>query len=120
MQTSKFEFPSLIAVQLLNVNTRKELHGEEHVQAVDLSFKADFPNTILNDAFALGLRESMYHNPAAEAGQTEIDGIDSTLPVLRFPKLNGQCFSWGGKDKLGAQSYRICLPSSRRASCART
>lgn len=34
---------------LQNVNTRKELHGEEHVQAVDLSFKADFPNTILNE-----------------------------------------------------------------------
>lgn len=96
----KFEFLSPISVMLLNVNTRKELHGEEHVQAVDLSFKADFPNTILNELFADGLREAHYFNAAAETGQEEIDGIDSTLPNLRFPKLNGQRFTWGGKDKL--------------------
>lgn len=56
MTAPKFEFLTPIAVQMLNVNTRKELHGEEHVQAVDLSFKADFPNTILNDIFATGAR----------------------------------------------------------------
>ena len=100
MSAPKFEFLSPIAVQLLNVNTRKELHGDEHVQAVDLSFKADFPNTILNDLFADGLRESAYHNASAEAGQEDLDGIDSTLPNLRFPKLNGQRFTWGRKDKL--------------------
>jgi len=100
MSAPKFEFLTPIAVMLLNVNTRKELHGEEHVQAVDLSFKADFPNSILNEIFATGLRESMYHNASAEAGQVELDGIDSTLPNLRFPKLNGQRFGWGGKDKL--------------------
>lgn len=98
--TPKFEFLTPIAVMLLNVNTRKELHGEEHVQAVDLSFKADFPNSILNEIFADGLREAHYFNAAAETGQEEIDGIDSTLPNLRFPKLNGQRFGWGGKDKL--------------------
>lgn len=107
MQTSKFEFPSLIAVQLLNVNTRKELHGEEHVQAVDLSFKADFPNTILDDIFAPGLRDAMYFNAAADQGQTDLDGVDSTLPNLRFSKLNGQRFTWGGKDKLVGYTLRL-------------
>lgn len=100
MSAPKFEFLSPIVVQLLNVNSRKELHGDEHVQAVDLSFKADFSNTILNDLFADGLRESMYHNASAEASQEDLDGIDSTLPNLRFPKLNGQRFTWGRKDKL--------------------
>lgn len=107
MQTSKFEFPSLIAVQLLNVNTRKELHGEEHVQAVDLSFKADFPNTILDDIFAPGLRDAMYFNAAADSGQVDLEGVDSTLPNLRFSKLNGQRFTWGGKDKLVGYTLRL-------------
>jgi len=98
--TPKFEFLNPIAVQMLNVNPRKELHGEEHVQAVDLSFKADFPNTILGELFSSGLRESLYYNASADSGQVDLEGVDSTLPNLRFSKLNGQRFSWGGKDKL--------------------
>jgi hypothetical protein len=107
MQKAVFEFPTPIWVQLLNVNTSKELHGEEHVQAVDLSFKCDFANTVLNTLFAPGLREALYHNPAAEQGQETIDGVESTLPVLRFPKFNGQRFTWGGKDKLVGYTLRI-------------
>lgn len=107
MTAPKFEFLTPIAVQMLNVNTRKELHGEEHVQAVDLSFKADFPNTILNEVFAIGLRESLYRNAAAETGQEDIEGVDAVLPNLRFPKLNGQRFTWGGKDKLVGYVLRL-------------
>lgn len=103
----KFEFPTPLAVQLLNVNTRKELHGEEHVQAVDLSFKADFPNTILDEIFCPGLRDAMYFNAAADQGQTDLEGVDSTLPNLRFSKLNGQRFTWGGKDKLVGYILRL-------------
>lgn len=65
----RFEFPTAIAVQMLNVNTRKELNGDQHVQAVDLSFKADFPNTILDELFSPGLREAHYCNFAAESCQ---------------------------------------------------
>lgn len=107
MTAPKFEFLTPIAVQMLNVNTRKELHGEEHVQAVDLSFKADFPNTILNDIFYPGLREALYFNAAADSGQVDLEGVDSTLPNLRFSKLNGQRFTWGGKDKLVGYVLRL-------------
>jgi hypothetical protein len=96
----KFEFPTPLAVKMLNVNPRKELHGEDHRQAVDLSFKADFPNTILDEIFAPGLRQSFYYNAAEEAGQSELDGVEPPLPNLRFPRLNGMRFTWGGKDKL--------------------
>lgn len=106
-QAPKFEFLSPIVVMLMNVNTRKELHGDEHVQAVDLSFKADFPNTILDQVLAAGLCESLYYNRSAESGQENLEGIDAIQPNLRFPKLNGQRFTWGGKDKL--VGYTITL-----------
>jgi len=94
-------------MHLGNVNTRKELHGEDHVQAVDLSFKCDFPNTILDEILAPGLREALYYNAAAQEGQMDIAEVDSTLPNLRFPKLNGQRFVFGGKDKL--TGYVLCM-----------
>lgn len=102
-----FEFTELTTVNLTNVNTRKELHGEELKQAVDLSFKLDLPNQCLNTLFAPGLQQALYHNPAAEQGQVDIEGVDPTLPMLRFPKLNGQKFSWGGKDKLVGYVLRM-------------
>lgn len=107
MQAPKFEFLSPLTVMLMNVNPRKELHGEEHRQAVDLSFKADFPNTILDQIFAPGLCDSFYYNRSAESGQESLEGIDAIAPNLRFPKLNGQRFTWAGKDKL--VGYTITL-----------
>jgi hypothetical protein len=107
IKQGKFEFPNAISVQMLNVNTRKELHGEEHVQAVDLSFKADFPNTVLDDIFCPGLREAFYFNAAGDAGQERIEGVPETMPNLRFSKLNGQRYTWGGKDKLVGYVLRL-------------
>lgn len=96
----RFEFTTPCTVTLMNVNPRKEIHGDEHKQAVDLSFKTDLPNTCLDQLFCHGLRESLYFNASAESGQADLDGVDSTLPNLRFSKLNGQRFTYGGKDKL--------------------
>ena len=103
----KFEFASPIAVHLLNVNTRKELHGEEHVQAVDLSFKVDLPNTWLDGIFSPGLLDSLYFNAFADAGQDRLEGVPESLPNLRFSRLNGQRFTWGGKDKLVGYVLRL-------------
>ena len=41
---SKFEFPAFITATLANVNPRKEMHGDEHRQAIDLSLRTDLPN----------------------------------------------------------------------------
>lgn len=103
----KFEFLNPLVATLTNVNTRKELHGDEHVQAVDMSFKADFPNSILDSLIAAGLCSALYWNAAAEAGQDELEGVAKILPNLRFPRLNGQRYVWGGKDKL--QGYVITI-----------
>lgn len=98
--TPIFEFRAPTTVHCGNVNARKEMHGEELIQAIDLSCKVDLPNTCLDTLFAPGLREALYFNAAADAGQSDLEGVDAPLPNLRFPKLNGQKFSFGGKDKL--------------------
>lgn len=96
----KFEFLNPLVATLTSIVTRKEFHGDEHVQAVYMSFKADFPNSILDSHIATGLCSALYWNSAAEAGQEELEGVAPILPNLRFPKLNGMRYTWAGKDKL--------------------
>lgn len=98
--TPKFEFREPTVVHLGNVNARKEIHGEDLVQAIDLSCKIDLTSSCLDDMFAPGLRKALYFNAAADAGQDDLNDIEASMPNLRFPKLNGQKFNFGGKDKL--------------------
>lgn len=95
-QKPEFAFRTTTDVTLTNVNFRKELHGDDHVQAVDLTMAVDVPNTLL-DTIVPGLREALYWNQDAAGGQGEIDGVESTLPNLRFPRLNGGRFALDDK-----------------------
>lgn len=94
--TVEFAFRQTVDVTLSHVNFRKELHGDEHVQAVDMNMSLDVPNTRLDD-FAPGLRQALYWDAAADRGQTPLDGVESTLPNLRFPRLNSGKFKIGDK-----------------------
>ena len=98
MTTTKteFAFRQVTDVSLTNVNFRKELHGDDHVQAVDLTMAVDVPNTLL-DTIVPGLRQALYHNATAESGQEAIEGVEETLPNLRFPRLNGGKFALDDK-----------------------
>ncbi|MDD0837888.1 hypothetical protein PSQ40_04820 [Curvibacter sp. HBC61] len=91
-----FQFRENTDVILADVNLRKELHGEEFRQAVDLKMGIDIPNSRLEE-FAPGLCEALYYNAAADDGQEQIDGVPEILPNLRFPALNGGSFSLGDK-----------------------
>lgn len=82
----KFEIEDFAAVKLNSANFRSQLHGEEHVPAVDLGFTMDAPNTILS-YFDGWLLTALYYCSAASSGQKVIDGVDQVLPNLRFPKL---------------------------------
>lgn len=95
-QKPEFAFRQVTDVSLTHVNFRKELHGDDHVQAVDLNMAVDVPNTLL-DTIVPGLREALYWNQDTAAGQGEIDGMESTLPNLRFPRLNGGRFALDDK-----------------------
>lgn len=93
----KFEIEDFAPVKLNSANFRSQLHGEEHVPAVDLSFTMDAPNTVLSyfDGFLLS---GLYYCSAASSGQKVIDGVDQVLPNLRFPKL-GLPLKWEDTGK---------------------
>lgn len=87
-QKPEFSFRDSTDVTLTHVNFRKELHGDDHVQAADLTMAADVPNTLL-DKIVPGLRQALYWNQGAEQGQEDLEGVEAVLPNLRFPRLNG-------------------------------
>ena len=95
-QKSEFAFRTPTDVTLTHVNFRKELHGDDHRQAVDLNMSVDVPNSTL-DIIVPGLREALYTNHDAANGQVEIADLPETLPNLKFPRLNGGKFALDDK-----------------------
>lgn len=93
-----FELANVTEVTLSHVNLRKEFHGEEKVQAIDLSFQKEGGNELL-DLIDPELRQMLYFNRTARDGQIELPEHMQILPDLRAPKLNGQKFKYGGNDK---------------------
>ncbi|WP_416406504.1 hypothetical protein RCH27_08445 [Paracidovorax citrulli] len=94
--SAEFAFRTTTDVTLTSVNFRKEIHGDDHVQAVDLGMAVDVPNTML-DTIVPGLREALYCNTDKAHGQTSIEDLPETLPNLRFPRLNGGKFALDDK-----------------------
>lgn len=103
----EFAFRSPTDVTLTKVNPRKELHGDQHMQAVDLCMSVDVPNTKLQE-MAPGLLEALFYNAAADAGQEVLEGVDLGRPNLRFPKLNDGKFGlMRRKDQFAG--YTLCV-----------
>lgn len=90
-----FEFQTKTPAKLAAVNVRSELHGKEHVPAVDLKIIVNAGNSIL-DQLDPNLLGALYYCAApAEQDQETLDGVDpiTHLPNLRFPKL-GDSLNW--------------------------
>jgi hypothetical protein len=66
---------------ITSVNLRNELHGDEHVGAVDIGITMSVPNSML-EMFNPDLVSTFYRGPVS--GQIEIDG---RLPDLKFADL---------------------------------
>lgn len=81
-----FELAEPTTVAITNANPRRELHGEEKVRAIDLSFTLTGENTLL-DLIEPGLREHHYCNNALKDGQDPLPGVTIPLPNLRHPQL---------------------------------
>lgn len=83
------EFIRPTGVFLDHVQPRVELHGDEHVHAIDLSITYTGGNQVL-DAVAPGLRATLFTTHAKPTGkkpQSEMDLPVDDLPHLRAPAL---------------------------------
>lgn len=101
-----FEFPRVTPAKLTHVNVRRELHGEEHVPAMDLSLRLEGSNELL-DLLDPSLRLALYYNAAAKAGQENLPEVLAHLPNLRLAKLNAQKFKWAPGER--HKGYRFVL-----------
>lgn len=81
-----FQLESVTKVTITNANPRRELHGEDLVRAIDISFCLSGDNTLL-DLIEPGLREHHFYNKAIKDGQETLPDVIIPLPNLRFPKL---------------------------------
>lgn len=101
-----FQLEKPTKVTITNVNVRRELHGEEHVRAVDIAMTLEGENHLL-DLIEPGLREHEYCNRAADASQEALPDVIIPLPNVRFPKLAERQQYGGKKDR--ARGYRFML-----------
>lgn len=71
--------------EVINLNVRREKHGDEHQLAVDVKFEAQAGNEIL-DSLEKGLREALFRKPGkGEQQALPIDG--NPLTAVKFPAL---------------------------------
>jgi hypothetical protein len=100
-----FELPEVTAVAFTNANVRRELHGEEHVRAVDIAMSMKGENTLL-DLIEPGLREHHFCNRAMTAGQETLPDVVIPLPNVRHAKLPTK-FQYAKGEKW--RGYRFVL-----------
>lgn len=81
-----FELVDVTKITVTNSNPRRELHGEERIRAIDISFSLKGDNTLL-DLIEPGLREHHYYNKAMTAGQETLPNVVIPLPNLKYPLL---------------------------------
>lgn len=90
--SAQFAIESKTKLHLVNVNPRREKHGQDNVMAVDLKLQWETSNDALS-MFDGWLKGSLYCNNTAQTkgkkGQSDLDGIPpvSDMPNLRFPFL---------------------------------
>jgi hypothetical protein len=84
---SQFEFDSPTRVTIKNVNVRSEMHGSDHVPALDISMSCRLPNDVLS--MFNGNLKSMFYQRAGGKAQPELEGVTpiSDMPSLRCPLL---------------------------------
>jgi hypothetical protein len=101
-----FELVETTQVKLLHVNHRKEFHGDDKVQAVDLNFEWETTNDSL-DLLDPALRQMLYFNAAALEGQEALPEVLTVLPNLRCAHLNGGKFKYRGNDKFKGYDFLL-------------
>jgi hypothetical protein len=92
---------------LNSVNLRAELHGDDHVPAVDLGLTMDLPNTVLSD-FGPQLRASLYAKSAGAKKDAPPQGeLDVVAPVSDLPHLKNACIDGAIKIRFEGAGYTV-------------
>lgn len=81
-----FELEDITTLKLTSVNPRKEHHGDELVQAIDLNVRWETSNEALT-MFDPWLRGALFYNAAADQGQGDLTCVPEVWPNLRMTKL---------------------------------
>ena len=81
-----FELTDYTPLRLKKTNPRKEHHGEDLVQAIDLDLEWETVNTNLA-MLSPALLGAFYCRDDQTEAQGEIDGVEQTFPNLRLVKL---------------------------------
>lgn len=79
----QFEIDEPMSCTIVTVNPRSEMHGEEHVPAIDVDVRMTAANDILT-MFDPNLKSMLYRQADDESGQAEIEALE---PVSDLPKL---------------------------------
>lgn len=82
-----FQLTEATEVNITNANPRREMHGEEKVRAIDLTYNLTGDNSLL-DLIQDGLRKHHFCNRAADAQQDSLLPDEMAhLPNIRYPNL---------------------------------
>jgi len=81
-----FELTDPTQLKLRNVSPRKETHGEELVQAIDLDVEWETSNESLA-MFDGSLRDALYCRNGTTEAQAQIEGVATIAPNLRLGRL---------------------------------
>jgi hypothetical protein len=100
-----FQLTEPTKVSITKTNTRTEIHGEDRVRAIDICFKLEGSNELL-DLIQPGLRQHHFHSKALDAKQDSLPDVLVPLPDLRFPNLpRSYAYTLGSTGKL--RGYRF-------------
>lgn len=83
-----YELKTPTRLRLTKVTPRKEIHGDERVQAVSLRLRQETTNEALA-ALHPGLLDMLFYRAADEVDQQRLDVVPATKPNLRCPIVKG-------------------------------
>lgn len=81
-----FRLDNATRVTLKSTSPRKEHHGDDLVQAIDLDFSWETHNEQLA-MFGVQLLDAFYYRNEQNTAQTRVEGVPETKPNLRNPLL---------------------------------
>lgn len=81
---TQFHIPTWLPAKALHANKREENHGQQIVDCMDMKWRIEVPNRMLDEWFP-GLRQALY----VVSDTQPIPGVEDTTPNLRTQLIEG-------------------------------